>query len=434
LAAACDVSAGSRPGEPSAASTSPATIVWTHWATDDYGKFREQRRLDLWQPLHPEINVDMQPVRSGTTYMDKLTAELAAGVGPDVFRLSPGFIIPLALQNQLVVLDELFKGLGKDNWLTSPDLRPGIVDFMRFKGKLYSAPMGGSMGGMSVNRGLVRNAGRPQPPTGYDDPTWTYERVLEDARSITKRPGGSGAPPEVAGISLGGDLENHLETAGGYILTDDYSRLAINEPPAVAVLQWLADLRLKHRVAATPEEEQAGALTFQAGKMGIEWSDVSAGANLSQNVGSQFDWDIAPWPRWGTNKQVLRLEFSGWVLNAHSKFRSQAARFLAFVSGPVGSRPGVELSWEIPIFKSLIPQYGIELRKLGKNTIPAEQGLDHATKRWPWRNPKYTDAKAIVTKQLQEKVWPGLMTPRDAMLAIKPAADQLLQEGMAQIK
>ena len=434
LLAACERS-GSVPAPPSGpGGPGPATLVWTSWATDDYGKFREQRRLDLWEPLHPEITVDMQN-RPSREYMDKLVAELAGGVGPDVFRLSPGNVIPLAIQQQLVQLDDLFRGLGKDNWLASADLRPGIVDLVRFKGKLYSVPMGGEMDGMLVNRNLFRSAGRPQPPKGYDDQAWTYERVLEDARQITKRPGGSGSPPEVVGLDVGGHyLMPHLENAGGYWFSDDYGTFAAHQGPAVEALQWQADLRLKHRVAATVDEAREGDYRFTSGKLALSWQGVSQASYRPQDVKDAFDWDMAPWPRWGKNKLVVYLEFSGWVLNVNTRFKDQAFRFLAFLGGPVGSSPGVDLAWEIPIFKSLVPRYGSELRRLGKNTIPAEQGLDHASKRWPWRNPRFDQAWQTINRQVSEQVWTGRMPARDAMGAIKPAVDQLLQEGVARAK
>jgi multiple sugar transport system substrate-binding protein len=218
---ACARPAGGTTSSQAPGPVAPATLVWTSWATDDYGKFREQRRLDLWRPEHAGIEVDMQNRPGGQPYMDKLLAELAAGGGPDVFRLLPGAVIPLAIQKQLVPLDDLFRGLGKENWLVSPDLRPGIVDLVRFNGRLYSVPMGGEMDGMLVNRNLFRAAGRAPPPTGYDDQSWTYERVLEDARQITKRPGG-GAPPEALGLDVGGHyLLAHLQNAGGDLFSAD---------------------------------------------------------------------------------------------------------------------------------------------------------------------------------------------------------------------
>src|SRR5262245_38519567 len=62
----------------------PVTLEWTSWATDDYGKFREQERIDIWQQLNPDSKLTVTMNNFGGEYVQKLTALLVAGTGPDV--------------------------------------------------------------------------------------------------------------------------------------------------------------------------------------------------------------------------------------------------------------------------------------------------------------------------------------------------------------
>jgi ABC-type glycerol-3-phosphate transport system substrate-binding protein len=99
----------------------PVSLEWTSWATDDYGKFREQERIDIWKQLNPDSTVSVTMNNFGGDYVQKLTALLVAGTGPDVFRLAWANVFPFMEQGYAAELEPYFKKHPK-SWLARPDL------------------------------------------------------------------------------------------------------------------------------------------------------------------------------------------------------------------------------------------------------------------------------------------------------------------------
>src|SRR5919197_1648706 len=118
LAAACGTatstprSGGVTPGK---SATGPVTLDWSSWATDDYGKFREQERIDIWKQLYPDSNISVTMNNFGD-YTTKLKTLLAADTGPDVFRLGWSNVFPFMEQGQVAELDPYFRKHPK-SWL-----------------------------------------------------------------------------------------------------------------------------------------------------------------------------------------------------------------------------------------------------------------------------------------------------------------------------
>src|SRR5436190_2056451 len=129
---------------------------------------------------------------AGSAYQDKLLSGLAAGAGPDAFRDNPADALPLINQGHIEQLDPLLTK-SKGGWWGTKDVKPTVMDWGKYKGKQYGFPMGtGAYYDFSINRTLYRNAGLADPPAKYDDPSWTFDRVLDDVKKLTKRSGGAG--------------------------------------------------------------------------------------------------------------------------------------------------------------------------------------------------------------------------------------------------
>ncbi|MGH2371455.1 MAG: ABC transporter substrate-binding protein, partial [Chloroflexota bacterium] len=178
----------------------------------------------------------------------------AAGTGPDVFRLGWSNVFPFVEQAQLAELDPFFKKHSK-SWLGRPDLKKWIVDGARYRGKLFGTPMGGDMSSIFINRNLFRTGQVRMPPDSYKEPAyeqeWTFEQVLDAARRLTKAPTQYGI-----NISTGsGNPFSLVESFGGETLSKDWDAFLWHEEPAIKAWQWLADLRLVHRVAPSAEED-----------------------------------------------------------------------------------------------------------------------------------------------------------------------------------
>jgi ABC-type glycerol-3-phosphate transport system substrate-binding protein len=420
-----------RPQE-SAGPKRQVTLIWSSWATDDYGKFREQERIDIWLQKHPDsgITVEMANFPSGE-YKEKILAQLAGGVGPDVFRLGWSDVFPFMEGGQIAELDPWFKKF-KDSWMSRPDLKKWIIDGARYRGKLYGTPMGGDMSSMFLNKTLLEREGIPAPTIGYRDVAyrdWTFERVLDYARRLTKRSGDAVTQYGID-VSYGsGNPFSLVESFGGRTLSDKWDELLWHEEPAVRAWQWLADLRLVHRVAPTPEESRA--FNFVNGTLGMAWTLVSQLTYRTQDVRDTFDWDQAPWPHAEGRDVKVMFWYSAWVMNQATRYPEEAFAWLHHVSGPEGTIPGVELGWELPLFKELDARYNKRIAEWKKNIKPPLEGLDFAIQRHYYHHPKWSELWSKYVGPALSEIVTGKAPAAQKLREIKPSVDELLKQGAA---
>jgi multiple sugar transport system substrate-binding protein len=429
--AGCAPAPGAGGGGPAASggtARGPVSLEWTSWATDDYGKFREQERIDIWKQLNPDSNLTVTMNNFGGDYVQKLTALLVAGTGPDVFRLAWANVFPFMEQGYAAELDASFKKHPK-SWLARPDLKKWIADGARYKGKLFAVPMGGDMSGVFVNRNAFRTAQVKPPPDSYKDPAyekdWTFDQVLEDARRLTNAPtqyGVSAASDQVSGLSL-------VESFGGETLSKDWDAFLWHEEPAVRAWQWMADLRLAHRAAPTVDEESG--FKFERGNLAMAWTEVSQMTYRTVDVKDAWDWDQTTWPHAAGKPVKVMFEYSGWALNKSSKHPDESFLWLHHVSGPDGTRPGVELGWELPLFKDLDPLYNKRIAEWKKNVKPALEGLDVAIRRHYFHHPRWSKAWGDFIGPAVKDVVTGKQGAAQALRAIKGPVDELMKEGAA---
>jgi multiple sugar transport system substrate-binding protein len=115
------------------------------------------------------------------------------------------------------------------------DIFPGMVDALRFGGKLYGVPFRHSTSGLHYNEDLFAERGLSGPPK-------TIEELGEYAKKLTyKRADGS----QVVGFVIPGvHYANVVDIArawNGDFITPDF-RVVANEPPMVRAVAFLRDL------------------------------------------------------------------------------------------------------------------------------------------------------------------------------------------------
>lgn len=412
----------------------PVTLVESSWATDTYGMFREQQRVDLFKQTYPDakITINLRNVAS-SGYRQQVLTQLAGGVGPDVFRLGWSDVFPFKEQGQIPALDDRFKSLGKDDWLSGTDVKKAIFDGARYGGKLYGLPMGGDMSNIQVNKDLFKAAGMPDPPLTYDASEWSTDDLIEIAQKLTKR-SSDGTPLQMgiyadATVGGSGNPVSVVETFGGKTLSDDWSKFLWADDPGPAAFEWNANLVWKYKVAASQAESSSGAFSFNNGKLAIYPSYVSQLSYHTQDVKDKFNWDQAPWPKQGSNPVKVMSWYSAWVMNAKGKNLDQAFQLLQFVSGPVGTIPGVELGWELPMFTSLDSRYNAKISQLKKNIKPAIDGFDHRITRHYYHQPRWQEAWDKYINPALDDIFANKKTASQALKDITPKVNALLAEG-----
>ena len=406
---------------PTPAPVARAKVVWSNWAVDAGSKARLDEQKRLYEAAAPlEVEVQNTPIAD---YVTKLLASFVSDQAPDVIRLNTDQLGVLLNRKQIAELDPLFQSTS-DGWLKRSDVKTPIVDKLRIKSALVGLPYGGDMDALFVNKTLFKGAGLPAPPTKYEDPSWTYARVLELAKQLTKRRADGAA--EQLGVDVGGyRYEGHVENAGGSWFTADGMTFQGHQAPAVEAIDYLAALVLTHKVAALPGTDDARANSFASGRLAMSWLGASQVSNRLADVGNRFEWDVAPVPRWRNNPLVVKSGFSALSLNARSKARDAAWGLLHWVTGPVGSLPDVETGWSLPIFSGLDARYFARTANLSKNLVPALEGVKYPSKFPSWTNPNYAEAWRRVQTAL-DLVFLGKGTAGDLLSGAKAEVDAIL--------
>lgn len=144
------------------------------------------------------------------------------------------FMINTRATPNVASLLEPLEGLMQANPLEDPaDMSQGLVNAMKFGGKLYAIPQRHATTGFHYNEAIFKERGVPIPKT--------FEDVVEAAKKLTfTRADGS----QVFGFLIEGDnYPNVIDIArawDGDFITQDF-QLGVNQPPMVRAVQILRD-------------------------------------------------------------------------------------------------------------------------------------------------------------------------------------------------
>ena len=118
---------------------------------------------------------------------------------------------------------------------------------------------------------------------------------------------------------------------GGGILSDDLSRMIINDEPSKKGLEFYANLRKKYHVAPKREEIASATMAqmFLQGKLAMHLSGRWLVPKYRSEAG--FDWDVVSFPK-GEAGSVVPLDVSGWAVAKDSKHKAEAIKFINYLS------------------------------------------------------------------------------------------------------
>ncbi|MBI2940182.1 MAG: hypothetical protein HYY04_07045, partial [Chloroflexi bacterium] len=407
-------------------------LTFSNWNDDTYGRFREEEKVKLFNQKYPNIKINLRLFRQN--YHETLLTQLAGGVGADVFRIDIPYIYPFADQGTIPDISSRMRD--KEHWYSSPDARRDIFDALLYRGKFYAIATAVDSNCLEVNYTLFDEAKVPHLATSYTDKNWDVGVVLEAAKKLTRREGGTPTQFGINATTSSWHLCPLIWAFGGKNLTDDLSALAWNEDPAIKAIQFMADLVNVHKVAPALAGGEAKTFDYPTGKLAIKWSYPSQ-LVYRANAKLPFDWDLAPEPPAVGVTPRTTTAFNAWTMNAKGKFPEEAWSYLAFLSGPIATRVDVELGWASPAFKSLAEAYyrRILAEYPKKNVKPGVEAFDHI-KGWydPHMQPGWAEAETKYINPALDEVMIGKTKAGDAVKAIKPQVDKLLKAGAEKLR
>ncbi|MGH2366724.1 MAG: ABC transporter substrate-binding protein [Chloroflexota bacterium] len=384
LLAACGPQ-GAGSGSDATQSKQPITLRVNHRTE----KYIPERGKQFTQQ-YPHITVELLP-DSG---YEKLIAMLAAGDLGDIAWASTGVgsYFELAAQGHFLQLDSI---VARDKYDLKQHFPRAIDTAKMVDNKLFGMPnlIHPSHIGLFYNVSLLETAG-VKPPTL----TSTYDDLVDIARQVmAAKPGAWGILTETSYPPL----LCYIRSYGGEMLAPAFlgKNPAIDKGPAKQALQWLYDLRHRHKVHPLPTDK----VDFLNGEVAMRTTGMWGGADAAK-AADRFKMDAVLIPKgpsgkrgsqghvdmWGVYAKTKHQD-AAWLLLKHFASKDQGVAMMPETNIP-GARPD---SWAEFAGRPLFKVFADFMNQEGG---PGPLAL-------PW-NYKMLDFQSVTQKAL-EPLWAG---------------------------
>lgn len=180
------------------------------------------------------------------------------------------------------------------------------------------------------NKDMFKKAGVALPPV---DGKWTFNDLLATAKHFSKSESGHQVQWGYGGLPNDWPIFGFLEANGGKVLSSDLKQCIVNDPQNIATLEFFRDLVPKWHVAPGPGELPKGAGNpFVANLTAMQMQGSWAILAMRTQIGTHFDWDIAPLSQGSTGKVAASAIGAAWSIGADTKQKDMAWELLKFVS------------------------------------------------------------------------------------------------------
>jgi multiple sugar transport system substrate-binding protein len=278
------------------------TINWRmgSWWADAMPVIKE-----AFEAEHPNITVVTENIPF-VGYLEKATASTVGPNPPDVMALTD-IMMPVLVERGLLITLEEYQA--KSEMIKEEFYFAGGWALNFYKGKMYAFSHRGDGNVLYYHVPMFKEAGLDpeKPPT-------TFQEVVDYAKKMT-------VPGKQYGYAIAAAAKNspHVTSSlawpiwghGGAYMNKDWTKSTINEPKAVAGVQWHADLFLKHKCvpdAIMSYDMNDEARLLGAGTVAMTWAGFWGRGNIEETAPPNLDYRVTfPPPEKVTT-------FSGWKL------------------------------------------------------------------------------------------------------------------------
>jgi ABC-type glycerol-3-phosphate transport system substrate-binding protein len=317
-----------------------------------------------------------------------------------------------------VFLDDLAK---KDREFRETDYEPYWMELVKYKKRLSALPYDPGAFVNYVNKNHFQKAGlRAWETRG----AVTWEEVLEAGKRLVV---GSGS--EVSQWAIEADFGRawwQIPRQWGVldVYEGDEHRLKLDDPQALQALQWLADLRARHRIAK-PAGPAGNPFTFQAGNLSIQTQGVQVvGFGTYRTL--EDDWDWVPLPAFQGKKRVGMALASPTIMGVTTRSKDASWALMKFLAGPDAQAIALERGISQPMLKA---QRGHPAFAKNKPPSTPDVPLDETQYAVPPpMGPTYLDVNALMSR-VMDPVYRGEQTAAQAIQAVQPELKKILDDA-----
>ncbi len=374
-----------------------------------------------FEASHPNVSVDLLHIPQN--YYQKLHILIAGGLAPDVvFTNSISF--PVYARHH--VFADLSPYLNESQRLKSDDFYPSSLRvFSLDKAKvtgLGAIPRDLSNIVVYYNADLFKKAGLEQPLA-----TWDWAQFVVLAKGLTKDLDGDGRLDQ-----FGVSFNRHsplfwmpfVWSAGGHFFNEDMTAVVLDETKALAGLQFYADFQHRHHMAPLRRESGSTKMSelFLQGKLAMLIDGRWRVPSLRKKA--TFHWDVLPLPK-GSAGSITGLDSSGYAMTASTKHPKEAWALIEYLSSPESVSRLAESGLMIPARRDVAESDVF----LAPEQFPrhSQVFLDVIETGMPTRShPRWNELSEEINLAL-EPVWDGKISPKEALIKIKPKLERILK-------
>lgn len=164
-------------------SGSDEQVTITHYTIDSPDRTYVEKLIPDFEKAHPNIKVKVEKVPY-EQFDSKLQTLIAGNKSPDVTsHWGYGGFMEYYNKGMLSDLTDIMSADGfKASDYNIPD---NVMDIYKVNGKTYGIPMNSYVTLMLYNKDMFDKAGVAYPPTDYEDTSWTFDKMVEDAKKLT---------------------------------------------------------------------------------------------------------------------------------------------------------------------------------------------------------------------------------------------------------
>jgi ABC-type glycerol-3-phosphate transport system substrate-binding protein len=302
----------------------PAELSFWIWALPQLETVRQ--RAAITTRKHPQIKVGVEVLPNTATYWEKWQAAVAGGVAPDLMWTEPRDFLAWVWKGVWLDLQPFVDADAEFRDIIGGCFRANVGNYL-YKCRLGGVPRNAACVAIAYNEDLIAREGL-RPPVEIQD-TWTWDTLVEYARTLTRREGDQvtqwGYYGGGTGIHAYGSF---LYSNGASVFDEGQSwKSNIGSPAAIQTFQYLRDMLLTHRVEPPPDVLAALGgpnPAFHAGKIAMmplgSWNmkPLNEMASLRYNVARV---PMSP----TTRKAVSHTIGLAAVVSATTRHRAEAA-------------------------------------------------------------------------------------------------------------
>ncbi|GHV46590.1 sugar ABC transporter substrate-binding protein [Spirochaetia bacterium] len=190
-----------------------------------------QKGVDDYMAANPNVNIILEST-PWAEYWTKLRSQMSANTQADIIGM-------VSMQSDYFIRNNALLDLGpyirKENFDLS-DVWPGMMKAYTVGDSIYCLPYDLSVNLLLCNLDMFEEAGVEFKPLGY-----TMDEFLQISKKLTTANHYASDFYPDGGYNLYDAI-----TSAGVDPTDATGNIALNKPDVVEVIQWIADLNLKH--------------------------------------------------------------------------------------------------------------------------------------------------------------------------------------------